>query len=121
MIDYAKIKQTFATLLIFFFLGSVALNIYLFLQINSTVQIAQKIELNSKILSFRNMFVENVLLETKEIDFDTRLEMENVVRGLQDNEVLSQWQKFVKSDTEENATREAKELLRLLIEKTSEN
>ncbi len=72
---------------------------------------------NSKMLSFANIFIEKILLAESDIDFDTRLELETRVRSLNDSEILSQWQKFTKSDSL-NASREAKYLLNLLVKKS---
>lgn len=70
-------------------------------------------------MEFRNMFTEQVLLTSKEIDFDTRLALETSVRGLNDPEIFAAWQAFTNSETKEQATATAKGLLKLLIEKTS--
>jgi hypothetical protein len=72
---------------------------------------------NSRILSFANIFIEKILLAESDIDFDIRLELETCVRSLNDSEILSQWQKFTKSDSL-NASREAKNLLNLLVKKS---
>jgi hypothetical protein len=64
------------------------------------------------------MFTENVLLADKEIDFDSRLSLETSVRTLNDKEIFDQWQVFTKTLTKEDASLQAKKLLRLLVEKT---
>lgn len=74
-------------------------------------------EIKYDILSFANMFVEQVLMAQGEVDFDTRLTLETSVRSLNDKEILSQWQKFTKS-SDETASSEAKNLLHLLIRKS---
>jgi hypothetical protein len=58
------------------------------------------------------------LFSNKEIDFDSRLTLETTVRSLNDEEVFKQWERFTGCQTKEEATIEAKALLRLLIKKT---
>ncbi|MBU4332178.1 hypothetical protein KKD19_05955 [Patescibacteria group bacterium] len=53
-----------------------------------------------------------------EIDFETRLNLENAVRNLDDEEILSQWNKFVNSGNEIQAQVEVKNLLEALVHKT---
>lgn len=63
------------------------------------------------------MFVEDILMADTEISFDTRLTLETAVRGLNDQQVFDQWQKFTKTTTKEEASNEAKNLLDLLVKK----
>ena len=100
------------------FCASLIFNGYLCFQVIRLVNDFEKTQKSGKVLAFRDMFVENVLLSDQEIDFDTRLAMEAAVRSLDDKEVLSQWQKFTNCKTQEDASLRAKELLRLLIEKS---
>lgn len=79
----------------------------------------QNLQANLKVLNFRNLFTENVLLADREIDFDTRLKMETAVRDLQDPEILTQWKIFTETESREDANTQAKKLLRILINKTS--
>src|SRR3989339_1394978 len=99
---------------------SLALNIFLVFKIGEITTIRQENQVNTKVLAFRDMFSEKVLLASKDIDFDTRLELENSVRSLNDTEIFEQWKRFVDSETKEQATYEAKNLLSLLIVKTSQ-
>jgi len=99
---------------------SLALNGFLVFSAMKNSNECQSKEVNLKVLTFRNMFTEEVLLANKEIDFDTRLSLETAVRSLNDAEILAQWQKFTNSQTKEQATAEAKNLLSLLIQKTSQ-
>lgn len=73
--------------------------------------------LNEKMLAFSQLFVGTVLQAEKEVDFETRLRLENAVRDIQDTEVLAQWQKFTESQSELDAQREVKTLLGLLLSK----
>lgn len=72
---------------------------------------------NEKIINFAGLFIEKVLKADKEIDFDTRLKLENAVREIKDEEILTQWRKFVESKTEAEAQDEVKNLLEMLIGK----
>lgn len=73
--------------------------------------------LNERILAFTQLFVSTVLQAEREVDFETRLKLENAVREIQDSEVLAQWQKFTESPSEVDAQREVKTLLGLLLTK----
>lgn len=75
---------------------------------------------DKKVLAFRTMFTQNVLLSDKPIDFDTRLSLETAVRALNDPEIFGQWQAFINSQTQDDATAQAKKLLELLIQKTAQ-
>ncbi len=70
-----------------------------------------------KVVDFAKLFIEKVLVVDAEVDFETRLELENAVRDLKDDEVMVQWQKFINSETELDAQKEVKNLLKLLIGK----
>ncbi len=74
-------------------------------------------EFNEKILNFTSLFIEKVLKAEGEVDFETRLNLENAVRNLGDNEILTQWQKFIGSQTEDEAQTEVKNLLEILVSK----
>lgn len=70
-----------------------------------------------KILDFTNAFIQDVLKSEKEIDFETRLKLENKVRAINDPAILEQWQKFTDSKTEAEAQAEVTKLLDILITK----
>lgn len=72
---------------------------------------------NEKVLDFTKLFVVKVLKAETEVDFETRLKLENAVRGLGDEEILTKWSKFVESKTEADAQIEVKNLLELLVNK----
>lgn len=80
-------------------------------------QIVKTQQINEKILSFMALFIDKVLKAEEEIGFETRLDLENAVRVLDDDEALNQWQKFVDSKTEEEAQNEVKILLEVLVKK----
>ena len=72
---------------------------------------------NLQVLNFNRLFIEKVLNADQEVDFQTRLQLENDVRNLKDEEILSSWQKFTESKTEISAQEEAKNLLEILTSK----
>ena len=99
-------------------------NIYLLQQNNAARQALRAsqeqpsaTEVNEKVLNFAKLFVQKVLKAEGEIDFETRLELENAVRGIGDSDILAQWQRFVESKTEQEAQAEVKNLLELLVNK----
>ena len=72
---------------------------------------------NNKILDFTKLFIQKVLKAQNEVDFETRLKLENAVRDLGDDEILNQWEKFTGSKTETEAQDNVKLLLELLVNK----
>lgn len=101
-------------------LGNVffALNYFpLVKQLKEVKSAEAKITLNTKVISFAEMFIKKVLQADKEVDFETRLSLENSVRGLNDEEIMAEWQKFTNSKTEADAQNSVKKLLEILISK----
>ncbi|PIP50723.1 hypothetical protein COX11_02630 [Candidatus Berkelbacteria bacterium CG23_combo_of_CG06-09_8_20_14_all_41_73] len=82
------------------------------IQISSETQ-----KFNDKILDFSKLFIQKVLKAQNEVDFETRLKLENAVRNLGDDEILNQWEKFTGSKTETEAQDNVKQLLELLVNK----
>lgn len=76
-----------------------------------------KIELNQHVLNFTEMFIKDVLQAESEVDFDTRLSLENTVRDLNDEEISMIWKDFTKSKTEKEAQDNVKKLLGVLVDK----
>ena len=76
-----------------------------------------KVEANEKIINFASLFIKKVLQANTEVDFETRLSLENAVRELKDEEVMAEWQNFVASKTELEAQNSVKKLLGILIDK----
>lgn len=73
-----------------------------------------------KILEFNYLFISKVLRAEKEVDFETRLLLENKVRELNEPEILAQWQKFIDSKTESEAQQSAAILLETMVGKMRE-
>ena len=76
-----------------------------------------KMEVNEKVLNFASLFVKKVLQADTEVDFETRLSLENAVRDLKDEEIMREWQDFTGSKTEADAQDSVKKLLGILINK----
>ena len=97
------------------FLG---MNYYFTLKDLQTVKLTEsKVELNQKVLSFTSLFIKKVLQANTEVDFNTRLSLENSVRDLNDPAVMTEWQNFTDSKTEADAQNSVKKLLGILIDK----
>ena len=95
-----------------------ALNYFLLnRELNSAYSIRDKAEVNTKVVNFASMFVKKVLQADSEVDFETRLSLENAVRDLKDKEVMEEWQNFTGSKTEAEAQNSVKKLLEILISK----
>ena len=86
-------------------------------EFNQIKTIAEAKNTNEGVLNFTKLFIEEVLKSDSEVDFETRLKLENAVRDLDDDEILSQWQKFVDSSNEKIAQTEVKNLLEMLVNK----
>jgi hypothetical protein len=78
---------------------------------------ASKTELNTKVLDFASLFIKKVLQANTEVDFETRLSLENAVRDLKDDQIMAEWQNFTASKTEADAQNSVKKLLGILISK----
>jgi len=72
---------------------------------------------SEKVLDFAKLFIEKVLKAKGEVDFETRLKLENAVREIRDKEILEKWQNFTNSQTEEEAQENVKDLLEILVDK----
>ena len=88
-------------------------------QLKETEQIVKDQQVNIKIISFINLFVDKVLSGQTEVSFEDRLQLENSVRDINDQEIINQWQKFVKSGIEEESQQNLSKLLKLLVTKIS--
>ncbi|MEK7644210.1 MAG: hypothetical protein AAB390_02825 [Patescibacteria group bacterium] len=71
----------------------------------------------NEIAKFNKMFIDRVLINKKQVSFEERLELENAVRGLNDPDILNQWNRFVESPDETAAQGEVKKLLAVLVDK----
>ena len=72
---------------------------------------------NEKALSFMQMFITDVLKSDEEVNFETRLKLENAVREISDKDILEGWQDFINSPDEVVAQDNVKNLLDVLANK----
>ena len=114
-------KQTFIIAVIG---GLVVSNVYFALkaislggELDDAKKEASSFHRNEKVINFSRLFIDSVLKNGNEVDFDTRLKLENAIRDIKDDEILAQWNKFTKSQTEDDAQNEVKNLLDLLMKK----
>jgi len=100
------------------FIGmSLLMGLYLFQTVREeyVLNISGTEQRKDELLSFTELFINNVLTNDGEVDFETRLQLENAVRSLDDKNILTQWQNFVNSPSETEAQESVASLLRLLI------
>jgi hypothetical protein len=83
-------------------------------QLKTTVSL-----MNAKLpfIEFDQLFVDKILRSEGEVSFETRLDLENKVRNLNDAPLLTQWNKFVNAKDEVEAQTEVKKLLSLLAQR----
>ncbi|MEK7624554.1 MAG: hypothetical protein AAB404_02465 [Patescibacteria group bacterium] len=116
-----RLDKLFTVLIIVFLLAVVSLGAKKYTETQKELEIAKESlktqQINEKNLSFAKLFIDQVLKAEKEIDFETRLKLENAVRNIGDDEILIQWQKFIESKTEAEAQTGVKNLLDLLVDK----
>jgi hypothetical protein len=117
-----KKKIIIITIILILAAGNIILATRCYLGYREIQQARKAVEeqrLNTKIINFLQVFIIKVLKAEKEVSFEDRLKLENTVRDLNNAEVLSQWEKFTSSKTEEIAQEEVKNLLDLLVRKMS--
>lgn len=113
-------KNTTAIIIGLLVIGNIffALNyFYVFRQLQVIKSTEKKVEFNQKVVDFASLFIKKVLQAEQEVDFETRLSLENSVRDLKDEEIMAEWQNFVGSRTEAEAQDSVKKLLGILITK----
>lgn len=116
-------KRFFVWLTIILFATNIALIAEYYslgIEINEIKSESEKVILNKNVLSFTKMFIKQVIKSDKEVDFDTRLQLENSVRSIKDNDVMYKWKSFIDSKTEVEAQDNVKNLLEVLIDKIAE-
>lgn len=86
-------------------------------ELRAIKSVQNKMELNGKVIDFTSMFIQKVLQADQEVDFETRLSLENAVRELKDEQIISEWQNFISSRTEADAQTSVKKLLGILVNK----
>ena len=80
-------------------------------------QLAKVQQINLKAVDFFKLFIANVLKNQKEVTFEERLQLENAILDLKDQQLLDHWHKFTSSKTESEAQQATVELFELLVNK----
>ncbi len=115
-----KNKTILITIILLLMIGNVFFG-FKYLTVQKELKLIQanlkKQEINQKILNFISLFIKKVLKAKGEVDFETRLKLENAVREIRDKEILEKWQNFTNSQTEEEAQENVKDLLEILVDK----
>ena len=116
-----KIKTTLILIIVLILLAA---NVFLGVkyislvkELRQTQAALQTQKTNEKVLGFLKLFIKEVLKAETEVNFETRLKLETSVRDLKDQEILNHWQKFVNSQTENEAQNNVKDLLEVLVTK----
>lgn len=86
-----------------------------FQELVQTKQAVKERIINQPVQLFTKNFIAKVL--KGEVDFETRLKLENEVRELNDKDILITWQKFTAAKSEIEAQMAVKNLLALLSDK----
>ena|SRR3989338_9383483 len=110
-------KYLFIFLLCISLIFNAVLSFLLVNDVYANNQASQTQQINLRVLSFTGLFIEKVLMSNQEVDFDTRLALETMVRNLNDQEILQQWEKFTGATDGGKASTEAKVLLNILVKK----
>ncbi|MEA3399464.1 MAG: hypothetical protein U9R00_03075 [Patescibacteria group bacterium] len=77
----------------------------------------EKVQINADVIDFTSLFIKKVIQAEQEVDFETRLSLENAVRELDDTEIMTEWENFIESKTEQEAQNNVKKLLGILIDR----
>lgn len=78
---------------------------------------AQRTEQRIQVAKFMRLFIEKVLSTNGTVTFEDRVQLENDVRKLGDEQIVKQWQSFVASKDGEQAQQRAITLMSLLSNK----
>ena len=89
-------------------------------ELQHTNKLLETARMNDRVLDFTKLFISGVLQANQEVDFETRLQLENLVRSIGDQEILNQWNIFINSQSEAEAQESVKTLLSLLLSKVGE-
>ena len=115
-----KKKTIIVIIIALLVLGNIGFGIGYFLQKAENQKIKEELgnqQMNVKIINFSNLFIDKVLKAKNEVSFEDRLKLENSVRALNDEEILSDWQNFTKSKDAAEAQTNVLILLKALANK----
>ncbi len=78
-------------------------------------ELKQSTEQKARLVNFLDLFIEKVLGPGEVITIEDRVNLENAVRDLENQEIQSKWQSFAKAPNEIEAQKQALELLQLVV------
>ena len=117
-------SKTSATILIIIIVILAATNAYAAYKYFASIQalelanrLANVRTTNNRVIDFTKLVIDKVLHADKGVSFEDRLQLENEVRGLNDEQILKKWNSFVGSKTQEEAQNNLRDLLSMLINK----
>lgn len=76
---------------------------------------------NEKIVSFTRLFIAKVLKKKEEVTLAERLQLENAILDLKDEEIATIWTNFKNSKTDKEAQKNVTDLLEILMNKIEIN
>lgn len=118
VLDKKNVIWTTIILLLVFVI--VFLSARYFLQVQETKRLQEELSIkqtNDKVISFLKLFVQKVLKSGDEVSFEDRVRLENVVKELDDQEILFNWERFTKSTSEVQIQQRVKDLMETLVKK----
>ena len=114
--------MTLAIIILLLVLGNIFFAAEYFLQLRETQKIQVQVknqQVNAKVLSFLNLFIQKVLKSDKEVSFEDRLKLENAIRDINDPKILASWEQFIGGTNEIQIQQGVKDLLEVLVSKIS--
>jgi Na+-transporting NADH:ubiquinone oxidoreductase subunit NqrC len=112
-----KFKIFAVVLFILLIASNIFFAVKYFLNVKQIKQIKQEQQINSDVLSFTKLFVDKVLMGSKEVSFEDRLQLENSIRALKDKEAFDLWDKFTKAKEQTEIQSNFYDLFSLLLTK----
>ena len=113
-------KQIYLTIIVILLASNLFLGVKYFnadKELKEAISITTAKEEKTKFIEFNKTFITEVLQAKSEVSYDTRLKLDETIKGINDEELTQQWKKFTNSQTEEEAQNETIKLLKLLAEK----
>ena len=86
-------------------------------ELKETKAITAAQEEKTKFTEFNKTFINEVLQTKTEVNYDTRLKLDEMIKDINDQELTAQWQRFTDSKTEQEAQDETVKLLGLVAER----
>lgn len=115
-----KQKQIYLIIIVILLASNLFLGVKYFnadKELKETKNIITIQEEKTKFAEFNKTFIGEVLQTESEVNYDTRLKFDKMVKDIDDKDLTAQWQKFTDSQTEKEAQEETVKLLGLLAER----